>query len=154
LPTSHAIVLKVVAVVVLATIVVRKDIASRIAPTLARSFVVTVMLRVMRVANAPSRVTTLVSSAPTAKKWDTQRSAARLPSRLTKRAVMQEATVEVMPQAMVELTLAMLEAMQTTLAAVVTPGVVARLLLLAVAGKFLAFLDATFCRVSSSWQKT
>lgn len=140
--------------VALATIVVRKDIASKIAPTLARSFVVTVMLRVMRVANAPFLVTTLVSSAPTAKKWDTQRSAARLPSRPRKRAVMQVATMEVMPQAMVELTLAMLEAMLTTLAVVVTPGVVARLLLLAVAGKFLAFLDAAFCRVSSAWQKT
>jgi uncharacterized membrane protein YgcG len=102
LVTSHAIVLKVVAVVALATIVVRKDIASKIAPTLARSFVVIVMLRVMRVANAPFLVTTLVSSAPTAKKWDTQRSAARLPSRLRKRAVMQVATMEVMPQAMVE----------------------------------------------------
>ena len=147
-------VLKEVAAVVRATTVVRKDIASKIAPTLARSFVVIVMLRVMRVANAPFLVTTLVSSAPTAKKWDTQRSAARLPSRPRKRAVMQVATMEVMPQAMVELTLAMLEAMLTTLAVVVTPGVVARMLLLAVAGKFLASLDAAFCRVSSSWHKT
>ena len=147
-------VLKEVAAVVRATTVVRKDIASKIAQTLARSFVVTVMLRVMRVANAPSLVTTLVSSALTARKWDTQRSAARHPLRLTKRVVMQVATVEVMPQAMVELTLAMLEAMLTTLEVVVTPGVVARMLLLAVAGKFLASLDAAFCRVSSSWHKT
>jgi hypothetical protein len=147
-------VLKEVAAVVRATTVVRKDIASKIAQTLARSFVVIVMLRVMRVANAPSLVTTLVSSALTARKWDTQRSAARHPLRLTKRVVMQVATVEVMPQAMVELTLAMLEAMLTTLAVVVTPGVVARMLLLAVAGKFLASLDAAFCRVSSSWHKT
>jgi hypothetical protein len=147
-------VLKEVAAVVRATTVVRKDIASKIAQTLARSFVVTVMLRVMRVANAPSLVTTLVSSALTARKWDTQRSAARHPLRLTKRVVMQVATVEVMPQVMVELTLAMLEAMLTTLAVVVTPGVVARMLLLAVAGKFLASLDAAFCRVSSSWHKT
>lgn len=147
-------VLKEVAAVVRATTVVRKDIASKIAQTLARSFVVTVMLRVMRVANAPSLVTTLVSSALTARKWDTQRSAARHPLRLTKRVVMQVATVEVMAQAMVELTLAMLEAMLTTLAVVVTPGVVARMLLLAVAGKFLASLDAAFCRVSSSWHKT
>lgn len=137
-----------------ATTVVRKDIASKIAQTLARSFVVTVMLRVMRVANAPSLVTTLVSSALTARKWDTQRSAARHPLRLTKMVAMQVATVEVMPQVMVELTLAMLEAMLTTLAVVVTPGVVARMLLLAVAGKFLASLDAAFCRVSSSWHKT
>lgn len=147
-------VLKEVAAVVRATTVVRKDIASKIAQTLARSFVVTVMLRVMRVANAPSLVTTLVSSALTARKWDTQRSAARHPLRLTKRVVMQVATVEVMPQVMVELTLAMLEAMLTTLAVVVTPGVVARMLLLAVAGKFLASLDAAFGRVSSSWHKT
>jgi hypothetical protein len=147
-------VLKEVAALVRATTVVRKDIASKIAQTLARSFVVTVMLRVMRVANAPSLVTTLVSSALTARKWDTQRSAARHPLRLTERVVMQVATVEVMPQAMVELTLAMLEAMLTTLAVVVTPGVVARMLLLAVAGKFLASLDAAFCRVSSSWHKT
>jgi hypothetical protein len=140
------------AVAVLAITAVRRDIASKTAPTRERLSAETAMPRVTRAESALFLETILVLSALTARKWATLRSVAR--SQLPPRRM----SVPVMVEGML-VTLAMLEPrLPTTPAAVATSvvplvviaGVVeaARLLQPAEAGRFDAFLDAACCRLS------
>jgi hypothetical protein len=137
----------------LATIVVRKVIASRTARIHGRLFVATVTSKVTKAETAPSQRIGLVLSAPIVKKWVTLRSAAR--SRLLPRKATLAVTVVVLVSlAMLEVTLLVTPAVAATsaeLLLVAIAGVeVAKLLLLVEAGRFRSLLDTPFCRLPSS----
>jgi hypothetical protein len=157
LATSLVTVPKVAAEVVPATIVVKKDTESKIALIPARLCAATAMQKVMRAASAPFPVTILGLSAPIARRWATRKFVARSRSPLrTARTALVEATLVDIPE-MVD-SRAMLEAKLTIsvelLLLVVIPGVAARLLLLAKAGRLLLLLNSTFCQLSFAWQQT
>jgi hypothetical protein len=138
------------AAAVLATIVVRKVIVSKIARTRARSFAATVTPKVTRAESAPSQRIGLVLSALIVTKWATRRSAAR--SRLLPRmATLAVTVVMLVSPATLEVALLITPAVAATsaeLLLVATAGVeVARLLLLVEAGRFRTL---RFCRLLSS----
>jgi len=137
--------LKEAAAVVLATIVVRKVIASRIAQTHARLFAATVTPKVTRAESAPSQRIGLVLSALIVTKWATLRSAAR--SRLLPRmATLAVTVVMLVSLAILEVTLLITSA---ELLLVAIAGVeAARLLLLVEAGRFRSLLDTTFLSIA------
>jgi hypothetical protein len=135
----------------LATIVVRKVIASRTARIHGRLFVATVTSKVTKAETAPSQRIGLVLSAPIVKKWATLRSAAR--SRLLPRMATLAVTVVVLVSlAMLEVTLLITPAVAATsaeLLLVAIAGVeVAKLLLLVEAGRFRSLLDTTFLSIA------
>jgi hypothetical protein len=139
------------AAAVLATIVVRKVIVSKIARTRARLFAATVTPKVTRAESAPSQRIGLVLSALIVTKWATRRSAAR--SRLLPRmATLAVTVVMLVSPATLEVTLLITPAVAATsaeLLLVATAGVeVARLLLLVEAGRFRSLLDTTFLSIA------
>jgi len=148
LVTSLVTALKAAAAV-LAIIVVRKDIASKIAPTRERSSAAIVMLKAMRAENVRFPGTTLVSSVLTAKRWATPRSVAssqllRTPARVVDTEAMLEARQQTTPVA----------AASVVLLLVAATGVAENLLLPAEDGRSVTLFDAASCRFVSRRQWT
>jgi hypothetical protein len=148
------------AVVVLATTVVRRVIASKTALTLARSSAATATQRVTRAETVLNPETGPVSSAPTARRWAIPRSGARSPLLLRRTATLNMEEVTQAAMVVMAASLATLkEKLLVTPAAAVTSaelllaataGVVANLLLLAEAGKFLSTVGSTCCRLTTT----